>query len=189
MSQAELLKRTVAALDRLGVPFMLTGSLVSSIQGEPRSTHDIDVVVDLRFSQIDELLKEFPAPDFYLSRTAIEQAIQRRSMFNLLDVREGDKVDFWLLTPDEFDQSRFARRAPIDFEGVMLRISSPEDTILMKLRWSRDAGASQRHYDDALRVYKVQRGTLDADYIEEWVHRLGLRPSWEQLLADAEPME
>lgn len=185
MSQTELLKRTVAALDRLGIPFMLTGSLASSVQGEPRSTHDIDVVVELTLAQIDDLIVEFPAPDFYLSRTAMEQAIRQRTMFNLLDVREGDKVDFWLLTGDAFDQSRFARRALVDYDGVKLWISAPEDTILMKLRWSRDAGGSQRQHHDALRVYEMQHTALDTNYLEWWIDRLDLRSDWQRLLADA----
>jgi len=45
MSQQELLAKVVSVLESLGVDYMVTGSLASSIQGEPRSTHDIDLVV------------------------------------------------------------------------------------------------------------------------------------------------
>ena len=45
MSQQELLRLVVRSLDDLDVEYMLTGSIVSSLQGEPRSTHDIDLVV------------------------------------------------------------------------------------------------------------------------------------------------
>ena len=45
MSQQELLKRVVRILDGAKIKYMLTGSVVSSLQGEPRSTHDIDIVV------------------------------------------------------------------------------------------------------------------------------------------------
>ncbi len=31
-------------------------------------------------------------------------------MVNLLDTTEGDKADFWILTDEPFDQSRFARK-------------------------------------------------------------------------------
>ena len=51
-------------------------------------------------------------------------------MFNLLDTTEGDKVDFWILTDDPFDQSRFARKYEEKMLGLSMIISTPEDTIL-----------------------------------------------------------
>lgn len=168
---------------------MLTGSVVSSIQGEPRTTHDIDVVVDLPPARMDDLLQEFPPPDFYLSRDAIDQAIRQRSMFNLLDVRQGDNVDFWLLTPEAFDHSRFARRRSIEFEGLSLPVSAPEDTILAKLRWFRDAGGSERQYRDALRVYEVQGRTLDMAYLDEWVDDSCCGPNGSDFVAKPDHFE
>jgi len=47
MPQQELLRRVVEVLQRAGVPYMVTGSLVSSLQGEPRATHDIDLIVQI----------------------------------------------------------------------------------------------------------------------------------------------
>ena len=44
MSQQGLLKLVVEVLNRLGIDYMVSGSVVSSLQGEPRATHDIDVV-------------------------------------------------------------------------------------------------------------------------------------------------
>ncbi len=108
MSQSELLKKTIAALEAAGTPYMLTGSFASSLQGEPRLTHDIDLVVAITLAGIKALLSAFPAPDYYLDEIAIARAVAQKSQFNLLDVVGGDKVDFWLLTDDPFDQSRFA---------------------------------------------------------------------------------
>jgi len=185
MSQFGLLKKAATALDRLGVPFMLTGSHVASLQGEPRMTHDIDIVVDIQPDQIDALIAEFPPLDYYLNRGAIEQALSQRGMFNVIDIREGDKIDFWLLTEDAFDRSRFARRQRIDIEGVAVAASSPEDTIVMKLRWGRDAGGSERHYRDALRVYQLQQAKLDLEYLERWIRALRLTDDWIRLRAEA----
>jgi hypothetical protein len=35
------------ALEQLGISYFVGGSLASSLQGEPRSTNDVDFVVDL----------------------------------------------------------------------------------------------------------------------------------------------
>ena len=189
MSQQELLTRVVSVLDSAGIEYMLTGSFATSLHGEPRSTHDIDLVVSLTRPQADRLLREFPPPDFYLSESAVHEAIASRRMFNLLDVREGDKVDFWLLTEEPFDQSRFARRRLETVFGIGAHVSSPEDTILAKLKWCRSVGGSEKHFGDALRVFEVQASSLDYEYLESWTEKLGLQALWQRLCDEAEPID
>ncbi len=189
MSQSELLKKTALVLHRLGVPFMLTGSLASSLQGEPRETHDIDLVVNFSSEQTEGLVSEFSPPDYYLSRQAIAEAVTQCGMFNLLDLREGDNVDFWMLSNDAFDESRFARRQQLLMDDVLIEVSSPEDTILMKLRWALASGTSEKHFHDALRVYEVQHRVLDEDYLRHWVQALKLDELWQRLPAEAQPLE
>jgi hypothetical protein len=192
MSQQELLKLVIARLDQAGIEYMLTGSLASSLQGEPRATHDIDLVVAIRTAPGDAaqmLMAAFPEPQFYLDEEAVRSAVGAMSMFNLIDTREGDKVDFWLLTADAFDQARFARRTVEDFEGMRLHVSRPEDTILMKLNWAQMSGGSEKQFVDALRVYEVQHGVLDQAYLDAWAMRLGVAELLTNLRSEAEPME
>ena len=66
MSQQALLRRIVEALDGAGIPYMLTGSLASSLQGEPRTTHDIDLVIDITPGDVARVLHALSAPDVYL---------------------------------------------------------------------------------------------------------------------------
>jgi hypothetical protein len=188
MSQPQLLKQVVEALDRAGVPYMVTGSVVSSLQGEPRATHDIDIVVALQASAAGELLKAFPPPGYYLDETSMLGAIRARTMFNLLHIDEGDKVDFWLLTEEPFDQSRFSRRCLQEVMGLQLSVSRPEDTILAKLRWAKLAGGSEKQFRDALRVYEVQAGKLDLGYLNHWAGILDVRELWTQLQSEAEKL-
>src|SRR5439155_23495795 len=180
MSQQELLKRVVEALTNAGVDYMVTGSVASSLQGEPRSTHDIDLVVALPASAAKALAAAFPPPDFYLTEESILDAIRRRSMCNLLALNEGEKVDFWILTEEPFDQSRFARKYIEEIMGLKLNISAPEDTILAKLRWAKLAGGSEKQFTDALRVYETQREKLDHNYLSHWVTVLGIETLWQQ---------
>jgi hypothetical protein len=189
MSQQELLIRVVDVLNRTGVDYMLTGSVASSFQGEPRSSHDVDLVVAPPPSAAKALAEAFPPPDFYLPEDFIREAIDRRSMFNLLWVTEGDKVDFWMLTDAPFDRSRFARKREEELFGVRMKISSPEDTILAKLNWAKESGGSEKQVTDALRVYEVQRDQLDLAYIDHWAAQLGVEPLWRRLKESAQPME
>ncbi|HEV3418065.1 MAG TPA: hypothetical protein VG056_14665 [Pirellulales bacterium] len=187
MSQPELLKRAVQALDDGGIEYMLTGSIVSSIQGAPRSTHDIDIVIDLSSTQAPSLVAAFPSPDYHVSDVAV--AMKHQQMFKVLEVASGQKVDFWIFKDDPFNQSRFARRRWAEYAGKRVRVSSPEDTILAKLNWAQMSGGSEKQFTDALRVYELQGSKLDLTYLNEWADRLQVRPLWERLQNEAAPVD
>lgn len=186
MSQQELLKKVIKTLQHLGIKYMITGSVASSLQGEPRSTHDADLVINIQKTDVKKLVEAFPPPHFYLDESGILEAIDKNGMFNLIDTTEGDKVDFWILTEEPFDKSRFSRAYTEEFVKLKMRVSSPEDTILAKLRWAKLSGGSEKQFTDALRVYETQFGKLDIDYIEHWAKQLNIESLWERLKNDAE---
>jgi hypothetical protein len=189
MSQPELLAKVIQTLAEVGVEYMVTGSLASSLQGEPRLSHDIDLVVALNEEHAAALLRAFPPPEYYLSETAMMSAIAKRQMFNLLEVAGGNKVDFWLLTDEPFDRARFSRRQWYEVRRRRVRVSSPEDTILAKLRWAKMCGGSEKQFADATHVYEFQRSVLNLAYINEWVERLGLQELWTRLQSEAAPSD
>jgi hypothetical protein len=161
------------------------GDRIDRVQCQPRSTHDIDLVVILTPFAADLLAKEFPLPDFYLDPMAAKEAIKRNDMFNLLDITGGDKVDFWMLRDHPFDHSCFARRYAEEIAGVQVFISRPEDTILQKLRWSEMSGGSEKQFRDSLRVYEVQFKVIDQAYLNQWADSLGIRSELDRLRAEA----
>jgi hypothetical protein len=187
MSQQELLAKVVRTLEQLAIEYMITGSIASSLQGQPRSTHDIDIVIDLPQSKAHALAAAFPPPDYYLDREAVIEAVSTRGMANLIDTVSGDKVDLWLLTETPFDLSRFGRRYFEEVLGMRIAVSSPEDTILMKLRWSKMSGGSAKQFIDAVRVYEVQYEKLDRDYLLEWTLKLGIENEMKKLRDEARP--
>jgi len=186
MSQQKLLKTVIQILDQAGIQYMLTGSVASSLQGQPRATHDIDMVIAIEKSKAHELVEAFPSPDFYLDEHSVLDAINRQSMFNLIDLKSGDKVDFWILSNEAFDRSRFSRRYSEKFMGTEMHVSSPEDTILAKLKWAKLCGGSEKQFTDALRVYEVQYGKLDLDYLEHWAKELDVKSLWKRITNEAE---
>ena len=188
MSQPELLRRVISLLQSNGIDYMVTGSVVSSLQGEPRATHDIDLVVQLKSADVDALLNAFPPPRYYLDRLSIEAAIKSVGQFNLLDAEEGDKVDFWMLSEDPFDQSRFARRYEEEFSGIRAMVSRAEDTLLMKLRWAEMSGGSEKQMGDCVAIYEVQRGKLDESHLNRWAAILKVEPLLHEIRSRALPM-
>jgi|SRR3990172_582419 len=187
MPQQELLTKLVRFLNAKQIPYLLTGSVASSLHGEPRSTHDVDVVVVLDANSVTQMLEEFHEPKYYLDEEFVRETVEKGGMFNLIS-DEGDKIDFWMLTADPFDQSRYARRISVDFMGMQLIVSSPEDTILAKLYWSKLTGGSEKHVQDSLRVYEVQYGQLDQEYLRDWARRLSVEELLNKIREEAEPI-
>ncbi len=188
MPQQELLIAVVRALEDAGVPYMLTGSLVSSLYGEPRATHDFDIVVALGADRLRALSESLSALDGYADAEGMRRALRDGTMFNYIDHGTGLKVDFWMLRGDPYEEACFARRRTEILFGASVRVASPEDIILSKLRWARRSGGSEKQFVDALRVFEVQRAALDLAYVERWAGALGIEADWARLQREARPL-
>ncbi|HYV91604.1 MAG TPA: hypothetical protein VE978_07475 [Chitinophagales bacterium] len=189
MLQPKLLTDVISILNENQIDYMVTGSVVSSFQGEPRTTHDVDIVINITSKAIYALIEAFPPPKYYLMEKSIKEAVAHQSMFNLIDSEAGDKIDFWILTNEPFDISRFDRKYEENVFGFKMKICTPEDTILAKLRWAKVSGGSEKQFNDALRVYEVQYGILDLKYLEVWASRLQINDLWKQVRKEANPIE
>ena len=179
MEQQELLLRTVEILENLKVPYMVTGSFAVNFYGIPRTTHDIDLVVQIRSSDADRLAHQFPV-DFYADAEMIRQAVEQQFMFNIIDPASGLKIDFWILKRDAYDAERFRRRRAQVIFGRTVSMPSPEDVILSKLLWYKEA-QTDKHLNDARGVWELQKETLDRTYLRLWAEKLSLRNWLEQL--------
>ena len=84
----------VGILQDREIPYMLTGSLASSYHGAPRSTNDIDLVVDGSREAFESLAVPLRDAGLHVSEQAIGEAVSTRGMFNAIDPETGWKVDF-----------------------------------------------------------------------------------------------
>ena len=182
MDQDELLRHIVATCDKLGLRYLVTGSIATIFYGEPRFTNDIDVVIDLSDQQVGGFLEAFPSPEFYLSEEKMRDAIESRSQFNIIHPASGLKVDVMIPAGDSFDRSRFSRGRLVhpapDYRAVF---ASPEDVIIKKLVYYRNGG-SDRHLRDIAGVLELEGPGLDREYIRRWAERLGLGSLWDALV-------
>jgi hypothetical protein len=65
MPQPSLLEIFVGPLNRLEVPYVVTGATASIIYGEPRLTNDLDLVILLKVEEIAGFAGAFPHTAFY----------------------------------------------------------------------------------------------------------------------------
>jgi hypothetical protein len=181
VTERDLLLDCLKRLNRIGVDYLLTGSMASNYWGIPRSTHDLDFVVLLSAVEVTALVREFSG-DFYLNESAVRSAVEPPHQFNAIDTRSALKVDFWLLRPRPFDQELFRRRLRITLFGEEAWIATPEDVVLHKLFWDKMT-PSDRQIGDAAGVVAVQGSALEQDYLRKWAGELGVAEKLEDLLS------
>jgi len=177
----------VEALEELGIPYHIGGSVASSLYGLPRLTIDADLVADLRMEHVRPLVKQLET-DYYIDGDMIRDAIRRQSSFNLIHQDTILKVDIFIPKSRLFDQEELRRaQQEVLSEGTRpFNIASPEGTILNKLEWYRMGGeVSDRQWNDILGVLKVQGTNLDMAYLRRWAANLSVTDLLERALVDA----
>jgi hypothetical protein len=181
VTERELLVDCLKRLNRTGIAYMLTGSMVSNYWGVPRTTHDLDFVVQLPPSAVAKLVREF-AGDFHLDEAAVRAAFQPPHQFNAIDTRSALKVDFWMLKPVPFEREMFARRCEATLFGERAWICTAEDVILHKLLWNQIT-PSDRQLGDVAGVVAVQGDVLDRAYLHRWATELNVKATLDGALA------
>lgn len=183
MEPAELMVRVARVLDAMGLPYAVGGSMASMRYGEPRFTNDIDIVVELPSSRVEEFARHFPVEEFYLSTDAAQQAIRFRSQFNIIHPESGLKVDVILPPADAHGQTQLERARDAEaMPGERVRYASPEDVIIRKLLYYQEGGSS-KHLRDIASMLKISREDIDREEIGRWADELGVREIWDRIIS------
>jgi hypothetical protein len=182
MPEADLSLLFVRPLNRLGVRYIISGSVAAILYGEPRLTHDVDFVVFLRSEDIQLLQEAFPSPAFYVPPAAViasEVAREQRGHFNLIHSDTGFKADFYTSGRDELHAWAFRNARKLEFQGEAVVVAPPEYVIIRKLEYSREGG-SEKHLRDIRAMLAVSGDQIDRPELDEWIKRRGLATEWQQ---------
>ena len=179
------LRRVVERLTSLGIPYMVTGSMASSHHGRPRSSHDVDLVIDPSEDALARLVSGLAEAGFYVDATTAHDAFRRRRQFNAIETTTACKIDLILRKQRAFSRQELSRRMEADLgSGLRVAIATAEDTILAKLEWARKAGESERQLADVAGIVAVAGAHLDRPYIERWSRDLGVLDLWRRLIEE-----
>lgn len=181
MEERDLLAHTVAALERLNIPYFVTGSVASGLWGEPRLTNDIDIVAHIGRDSLGIFCEAFPSPEFYVSDAAARAAVERGGQFNIIHPDTGLKIDIIVVPPSAYDTSRINRRVRVSDAAVQGYFASPEDVILSKMLFYKE-GQSEKHLRDITGVLRLCRSPIDYQYIQEWAQELDVVDIWQAIL-------
>lgn len=181
----EVTLRVTGVLEKLGIPYLIGGSLASILHGMIRTTQDSDVITQMRPEHVEPLVSSLK-DEFFIDEEMIADAIQRNSSFNILHRETMFKVDIFIPFPGAFQKSQLSRaqRQTFELEQVMsARFATAEDTVLSKLDWYRLSGeTSERQWRDILGVLKTRAGELDIQYMKNWAKELNVADLLERAL-------
>jgi len=177
----ELIHLVTCALDAEGAVYAVTGSIASSIHGEPVASLDVDIVTFLIPEQAARVAARV-APRLYADSDMMRRAAAEHRMANIIDGASGFKVDISILADSAYHREIMRRRVRIAHpeSGSAFWVVSPEDTILMKLVWRKES-RSEKQWRNALSVAKTQGNRLDWNYLRSWAGRLGVLEDLEAL--------
>jgi len=170
----QLLCKIAKILENLKIPYAITGGFAVIAWGQPRSTADIDIIVELNPQNIKPLAKSLLSvdKDVYVSEDAMRDALEHKGEFNFIHSQTGLKVDFWVKgsKADIYGKLKFQKARIKKIDEQKIYFVSPEDLILSKLTWAKES-KSTRHIEDAKTVLDTQKSKLDLNYIKNWAKK------------------
>jgi hypothetical protein len=183
MPEANLFLMFTKRLNALGVPYMVSGSVAVILYGEPRLTHDVDLVVMLNREHISRLPEVFPPEEFYcppIDVIVVEAAREQRGHFNIIHHETGFKADVYLSGRDPLHAWGLARSRQLEVEGQVIVVAPPEYVIVRKLEYYRE-GSSDKHLRDIRSMLDTSPDAIDRVELEKQIGARGLQDAWRQV--------
>lgn len=182
----ELARQLHPILESLSIPYYVTGGVASIAYGEPRTTRDLDLVIQIEPMDITRLSNVLEQEGFYCPPSSIEDIqIGRGRTLSITHTETILNADIVVSQNTNFDQSKMERRQLVEVdENTSIWLASPEDIVLAKLLWGRQS-QSEKQWRDVLGVLKVQEENLDYGYLNLWSEDLGLSELLDQALQEA----
>jgi len=164
-----VIKDLCGKLDAMRVPYMITGSIAMNLYAQPRSTRDVDIVVDFEPGDERAVMQTF-GREYFVDENAARDAIAKRKMFNMVNMQSLFKIDFVVRKKSNFEHHQFCRRKRLEFDDIEAWVISKEDLILAKMVWAKDSMSEKQLLD----VKNLLQTGCDLGYVQKWVTTLRL---------------
>lgn len=171
----DALRHVWLSLEPLGLPMAVMGGIAVAAWQHPRATHDVDVLIGLGNTQVEQLLAKLEAVRIRPKR---RPPLLSFGGIRLLQLEYDSphvfatiRIDL-LLADSEYHQEALRRRVAVVLPDVNLQVFvlSCEDLVIHKLLAGRIIDKA-----DAAALLRANRATLDIEYLRKWITRLQLQ--------------
>lgn len=187
LSYEDFIHLVLEALEAAGIEYMIGGAVAAWAWGEPRSTLDLDLVVNIPLESIGQLSNELMKRDMLVPEEIILANILEDSIdlpINAIHMHSGYKADLYPVRDgDKLRAAAFGRRQKVDLGNSIgeVYLHSPEDLIIYKL-WYFSISQQTKHIRDITSIVKTLEDELDFSYVDRWAKEKGVFNIWRELL-------
>jgi hypothetical protein len=182
MPEIDFITIFVSRLNLTGIRYMITGAVACIIYGEPRMTHDLDVVLEVGSNNVEKIASAFPPDAFYrppVETLIIEAGRPLRGHFNLIHHETGLRADVYTTGEDPLHLWAMSNRKSFEIQGERVWLAPPEYVILRKLEFYRE-GSSDKHLGDIAGILEISSDNLNTDWLQGKIHDYGLTREWQE---------
>lgn len=176
MQEANLFLVFIDPLNKSGLDYMVTGSVAGIIYGEPRMTHDIDVVLEIHTENVENFTALFPQEEFYCPPKEVikaEIARETRGQFNIIHHNTGFKADIYPTGRDELHKWAMQKRNQVTIGQSDISIAPPEYVIIRKLQYYKEGGSS-KHLRDINRMITISGEKINTAVLDQFIGKYSL---------------
>jgi hypothetical protein len=141
MLEPNLIAIFTQPLEKLRVEYMITGSVAAMIYGKPRLTHDIDLVLDLKRSQVDSFVRSFPIAQYYCPPAdyiKLEVSRESHAHCNIIHHDSGFKADCYFMGNSKLHEWGMKNKKRVSLmDHLAIWVAPPEYVIIKKLAFFR----------------------------------------------------
>lgn len=169
-------------LNDLGIPYVITGAVAAIIYGEPRMTHDLDLILHLQRKDVDRFIRQFSETEFYVPPEEVirvEVGRASRGHLNIIHLNSGLRADIYLAGKEDLQHWAIQHRRSFTVSAETVWIAPPEYVIVRKLQYYREGG-SEKHLQDIRNMLETSYKEIDFPFLEEKIKEFKLQDEWQQ---------
>ena len=176
---SEILRTVCSYLNENEILYVIVGGVAVMYHGVPRTTVDIDFILQLEESEISPFAEFLNSRGFAASDSDIRAAFKEGSHSTSFFKDTLLRLDIQGIYTS-FDRMTIDRAMMVDLFGTLIRIGTAEDTFVNKILFQ-----GEQDLRDAIGILKRNPEKLDFDYIESTCKMLGIEILLQDFLRDA----
>lgn len=180
MQELNLYQLFTNKLNENQITYAVTGSVASIIYGEPRTTHDIDIIVEIESGKAEILSGIFPSNEFYFPPVEVlktEILRVNRGHCNIIHLKTGFKADIYFCGRNQFEKWAVLNSKSFQINNTLISVAPPEYVIVKKLEFYKE-GHSQKHLEDIKAIIFNSHDIINFSMLEEYILEFGLKQEW-----------